>query len=188
MKDATSKRIETAANIAIIVSALLAGAVLVRQLLTPHQEAGGSASAAVQSAARPYARNPELVQGHQIHLAGFDWASRPSTLLLVLSATCHYCQESGLFYNRLTAEAHRAHVTVTALFPQEEKAAAAFLKSLGIAVDVVITAAPASIGVHGTPTILLVDRHGIVTAAWFGKLLPTKEAEVMASLTRRTSE
>ncbi len=188
MKDVTSKRIETTANIAIIVIALLAGAVLVRQLLSPNQEAGGSSSAGLQSAARTYARNPDSVQGHQIHLAGFDWASRPRTLLLVLSATCHYCQESGPFYSRLTAEAHRAHVAVTALLPQEQKTAAAFLKSLGIAVDVVITAAPTSIGVRGTPTVLFVDRQGIVTAAWFGKLPPTKETEVLVSLARRTSE
>jgi hypothetical protein len=41
---------------------------------------------------------------------------------------------------------------------------------------------PTSIGVDGTPTLLLINKDGIVTDSWRGKLPPEKEREVIARL------
>jgi len=53
---------------------------------------------------------------------------------------------------------------------------------LGIAVDEVRQATPSSLGIRGTPTILLVNKDGVITSSWRGKLPTEKEAEVMARL------
>jgi hypothetical protein len=37
----------------------------------------------------------------------------------------------------------------------------------------------ASLGTSGTPTLFLLDAHGIVKKVWVGKLSPDREAEVL---------
>jgi len=39
------------------------------------------------------------------------------------------------------------------------------------------------VGISGTPTILLVDKKGVISDLWVGKLTEEKEAEVLAKLT-----
>jgi hypothetical protein len=43
-------------------------------------------------------------------------------------------------------------------------------------------APPSSLGVQGTPTLLLVNKEGVITSSWRGKLPSEKELEVMARL------
>jgi hypothetical protein len=56
------------------------------------------------------------------------------------------------------------------------------VNDLGISLDEVMQASLGDIGVHGTPTLLLVNKEGVVTNAWRGKLSPDKELEVMSRL------
>lgn len=69
-----------------------------------------------------------------------------------------------------------------AVLPQSVEAGRKYLSDLGIAVDEVRQATPASLWVRGTPTLLLVNKDGVITSSWRGKLPPEKELEVMARL------
>jgi hypothetical protein len=59
---------------------------------------------------------------------------------------------------------------------------AKYLADLGIAVDDVRQARLTSLGIRGTPTLLLVNKDGVVRSSWVGRLRPEKELEVMARL------
>jgi thioredoxin-related protein len=56
------------------------------------------------------------------------------------------------------------------------------LEGAGVHVDDVKQAQLSTIGVTGTPTLLLVDSTGKVANVWQGKLQPDQEAGVLAVL------
>lgn len=167
------KKIELLANIAIIVVALLLGAVLVKRYLLPQEPAAPSA-----------ASDARIQPGAKVELPGVEWKNGEETLLLVLSDSCRFCTESAGFYQKLAqAKAQQGgRPRLIAVLPQEKSQGQAYLSKLGVAVDDVRQAPLDAIGVRGTPTLLLVDGTGVLKASWVGKLPPDKEAEVLGRL------
>jgi hypothetical protein len=159
-----AKKLETLTNITIIAVALIAGTVLVRNHFFPRPA--------------PPAR-PQPGTGMKVAIPGVDWAARGSTLLLALSPNCQYCTESAPFYRRLAAELSKTPVHLTAVFPDHAQKAREYLTSLGVPVDDVRQVAPASLPIRGTPTLLLVDRDGIVRRVWAGQLSAEAERDVI---------
>jgi hypothetical protein len=172
MPDGIFKKTELIANIAIIIVALLLGAVLVKRFLLPGNETTAARNA-----------DPHIPAGSKASLSGVDWARNGQTLLMVLSRDCHFCTESAPFYQRLAREtAGRPDVHLLALFPQEVEEGKKYLDNLGISVSEIRQAAPASTGAGGTPTLILVDQNGIVKKSWVGKLSAPEESEVLSQL------
>jgi hypothetical protein len=92
------------------------------------------------------------------------------------------------FYRRLVAlrDQHRIDAQLVALFPDSEGEARGVLKdarldSIGLASGVPLS----RINVTGTPTLLLVDKRGVVSRAWSGELTPDGEEEVLKALKPR---
>ncbi len=171
MKNVT-KTIETASNLAIIVVAILLGAVLIRSYLLP----GAKQTAALSQAAAP--KSPK--KGDAVVLSNVDWRKNDKTLLLVLSNTCHFCTQSGPFYQRLVKE--HGNAQLIAVVPQAADQGQAYLKRLGVDIGDVRQVSFSSLGVSATPTLLLVDNGGKVTDAWVGALPADKEMEVISRL------
>ena len=71
---------------------------------------------------------------------------------------------------------------LVAVLPQPVEETRKYLDGEGVHVDEVRQAAPESIGVAGTPTLLLVDARGKVSDVWRGKLQPDEEEKVIATL------
>lgn len=162
------KRVELLANVAIIVVALILGAVLVSRYLLP------------ASAPPNPAETARIKPGTKIDLPGVDWGGRRRTLLMALSTNCRYCTESAPFYQRLAQEkAKHEGVKTLAVLPQSVEESQKYLGDNGVTVDEVRQAAPSAVGAAGTPTLILVDDKGAVVESWVGKLPPPKEVEVM---------
>lgn len=164
------KRVELLANIAIIVVALLLSTVLIKHYLLPAHQIEPIPQSQIQP-------------GAQIPLTGVDWAANGQTLLLVLSEGCHFCSESAPFYQRLVhITTGRDDVRLVALLPQDITRGRQYLSGLGVPISEVRQVNLASLGVRGTPTLVLVDSAGKVTGVWIGKLLTEAEAEVLSRL------
>lgn len=173
MSNTIFKKTELIANIAIIVVALLLGAVLVKRYLLKGDETAAPARTV----------DPRIPAGTKAALTGVDWAKNGQTLLLVLSRDCHFCTESAPFYQRLTKEtAGRADVHLVAVFPQAVEEGRKYLDNLGVAVNEIMQAAPSSSGAGGTPTLILVDANGVVKNSWVGKLSAPEESEILNQL------
>ena len=167
-----SKKLEVAANVAIIVVALLLGGVLVKRFLWP----GGGAAPAQRA-------DPRIPPGTKAALPGVDWAKNGRTLLLVLSRDCRYCTESAPFYRRLVSETEgREGVRLVAVFPQGVEEGRQYLEGLGVNVHEIMQAAPSSTGAVGTPTLVIVDGDGVVRNSWVGQLAAPEESEVLNEL------
>jgi hypothetical protein len=166
------KKLDVAANVAIIVVALLLGGVLVKRFLWPASEATPAPAA-----------DPRVPAGSKAALPGVDWAKNGRTLLLVLSRDCRYCTESAPFYRRLASETEgREGVRLVAVFPQEVEEGRKYLEGLGVSVHEIRQAAPPSTGARATPTLILVDGGGVVKNSWVGQLAAPQESEVLNEL------
>lgn len=162
-----TRKLEVCANVAIILLALLIGVVLVKKyLITDRTEPG-----------------PAVAVGSKVSLPGIDWSKNGRTLLLVLQKGCHFCAESAPFYQRLAREAGgRAQVHLVAVLPQEVSEGRQYLDEMNVPIEEVKQAAPSSLGVRGTPTLILVNHAGEVLDVWQGKLPTEDESKVLNRL------
>lgn len=116
------KKIEATANIAIIALVGLFGWTVFRGNL------GGSpaASATAQPA------GPKVGMSlSQTPLKDVDWTANKNTLVLGLQTTCHYCTESGPFFQKL-ALAASGSTKIVAVLPQSIEQSKEYLAKLGV--------------------------------------------------------
>lgn len=126
---------------------------------------------------------PQLRAGTKLSLPDVDWGKNDRTLLITLSQGCRYCSASAPFYQRIAQEAPgRRSVGLVALLPQPVGDARNYLNGLGVNVADVRQVALDSLGVVGTPTLILVNKQGVVINSWRGQLPPFKEEEVLNQL------
>lgn len=162
-----TRKIETLVNVAIVVVALALCAVLAKQYLLTNANA--------------HPHGPEV--GSKLEVAGLDLSGEGRTLMLVLQKGCHFCTESGPFYQRLAREAaaRGGRVKLLAVLPQEEEEGRKYLDGLGVTIECVARASLRALDVTGTPTLIMLER-GKVSDVWVGALTPDGEAEVISRL------
>ena len=160
------KRIELQANVAIIIVAVLIGAVMVRGYF-------------FTKAAQP---SKAIASGTKVSLPGVEWERNGKTLVLALQKGCHFCSESAPFYQRLVQAAAAKGVKLVAVLPQPQAESREYLEGLAVPVADIRQATLGSLSVKGTPTLILVNDKGEVAASWVGKLPSDKESDVLAKL------
>lgn len=170
-----SGKIETTANVATIIVAVLLTAVVVKTYVFPNAVARSI----------PAVSAPEVVKGKSVdgRALGVDWKRNNRTLVLAISTTCHYCKDSIPFYQKLGAAG--ADVKMVAVLPQPVTESQQYLNGAGVHVDDVRQVPLNTLGVRGTPTLLLVNDVGVVTDVWVGKLQPDQEAQVLTVLEKK---
>jgi len=161
-------RLDVAVNVAILSVCVLIAVIGVKKFLLNN--------------AAPAASMPKT--GTHLSLSGVDWSRADRTLVMALSTQCHFCSESAGFYQRLLRAASVSKVPVVAVFPQPTAEAREYWASHGLALGGVdLEQAPLkAISVSGTPTLIVVDRNGLVAGAWVGKLAARGEAEVIKQI------
>jgi thioredoxin-related protein len=164
-----AKKLELAANISIVLVAVLLATVLIREYRFTKND-----------------KPPTITTGAKLALPGIDWAKSDQTLLLVLQKGCHFCAESAPFYKRVIEEfGNQDTVQVIAALPQEVDESKQYLNELGVQIGNIKKINPSTLGVSGTPTVVLVDGTGTVTGVWVGKLPRESESEVLNRLSAK---
>jgi hypothetical protein len=157
-------KIEAIANVTVIVVALALGYVMLNRYVAsshvPHSVAAGDRLA---------------------KLPGLDWNQHRRTLVLVLNTGCHFCQDSIPFYQKL-AQAQRPGRDVpeiVAVFPNEAAMVREFTAHEGLTIQSVPEVSLEKLHVNGTPTLILVNREGLVERSWIGVLTAPQEMDVL---------
>lgn len=170
MLSGITKKIEIAANVAIVIVACLLAIVLIKSyLLTnsePRSESGFNEGQRVKQLA--------------VSSLNIDWRRNGQTLLLAVSSNCRFCTESAPFYRKLAERKHNARLVV--ISPQPVAEGREYLEQLGVYVDEIKQLPLDKLGVTGTPTLIVVDSAGAITRFWAGKLSPEQEAVVLGVL------
>lgn len=162
--------LDVTTNVAVVLFAVVAIGVLVKNYLAP-QDAKPSVTVKTGSTL------PEI--------AGVDYKQFPRTLILALNVDCRYCTRSVPFYNSLAGARHEnaGQVNLVAAFINKD---AALVKSYTdekqLSVQAIAGVDLDKLGVHTTPTLILVDNAGKVLDSWRGELQPDGEREVFAAL------
>jgi len=171
MAEKVATKIEFFANLSVIAVALLGGAVLLQSL-----------NRGTPAAPKPLAGAGAPRAGTKLLLPGVNWAQHELTVVLVLSTQCHFCTESAPFYQRLAKGVQSRDIGLIAVFPQEAARGEGYLKEMGVSVHQVIQSNPSTLGVRGTPGLILANREGSVTHAWIGRVSLERESEIVAQL------
>jgi hypothetical protein len=138
----------------------------------------------------PAARDPrEYVKaGDTILLPDIDWKGNHETMLVAVRPGCHFCSDSAGFYRQIMAYAQRSrNVRVIALTPEPVSAGKQYFLSLHVDLPDVRQADLRHLSIRGTPTLLLVDSHGIATKVWVGKLPKQLEQQVLGEFRQSSS-
>ncbi|HEX8567442.1 MAG TPA: hypothetical protein VF648_17520, partial [Pyrinomonadaceae bacterium] len=139
----------------------------------------------IQKYLLPSSNQPERaapVIGKQMNLSDVNWAGQPKTLVLALSTSCHFCNESAPFYRRLLEETKGKNIRFIAVFSTKTEDSIKHLEKLGINGFEVKQAPISALDASGTPTLILTNDKGEVTNFWIGRLPANKESEVINQL------
>ena len=158
------KKIEIAANIGIVIVAILAVTVWITN---SRKQTAGPGSIAV---------------GTKFAITDVNWRGNGKTMVLALATTCHFCTESAGFYRELVQYCNSHNIPTVAVFPQTADEGRSYLTNEGVKVNDVRQASFSTIQVSGTPTLLLIDENGAVKRVWVGKLSPDEEKRVLSQL------
>jgi hypothetical protein len=187
-KSKLSKAAEIAANISLTIVAIVGAGVLIKNYLLQPAPAPIT-PAPISNASEAAVNKPSTadvqksLEGAHLSIQGINWDESNETVLLALSNKCHFCSESAPFYKKLAENvAARKDVRVIAVFPQTADEGKKYLDDLGVSVADVRQAPPGSLGVKGTPTVMIVDKTGTVKQAWMGRLSVERESEVLGRL------
>jgi hypothetical protein len=161
------KLLDKVANISFILG------VIVFLLMVGRQELARRSSRAVPP--------PQSLIGTSVHVPGLEPNATHSTLVLVLSTSCHFCEASLPFYKKLSDRAG-SKVDIVAILPQSVPESSRFLSNARLYPKQILSEAPSSIGVVGTPTLLLVDGRGRVQEEWRGFQNEDGQKQVLARL------
>jgi hypothetical protein len=160
MSNGKKSSLDTVANIAIILVCAIAAVVLIRNQFFPPQAPPRPGQAEVGDTLAPI---------KQVLPAGTERA-----MVVAVSPTCHFCNESFPFYKKLIDERNSkgSPVKVIAAVPTDQAIQEESQKfaAAGVKPDQVVKMDFAAIKVPGTPTILHVDNNGKVLDVWVGKL------------------
>jgi thiol-disulfide isomerase/thioredoxin len=176
------RTVEFAAHLAIIAIAFLLALVVIRNYLF-HPSVPPASDVKQSSVPRDKETRAGPIEGTSLSVPGINWAESKQTIVLALSDKCHFCSESAPFYQRLSRElGARKDVRVIAVFPQNVDEGKKYLDGLGVPVEQVRQATLDSIGVRGTPTLIIVDATGVVKQSWVGRLNAERESEVLGRI------
>lgn len=166
MQSKVRANIELAAQVIIALAVVVAAGVLVKRTFFP-------------GLGNP--NLPRISAGERLSVPNVDWERNKKTLVFFLKKDCVYCSSSAPLYRQLIADASRRNVTSLAILPNSPDEARKYLQYLELPIENVQTGSLAAYKITGTPTVLFVDKGGIVRSAWFGAT-PEREQEMRDNL------
>jgi len=96
---------------------------------------------------------------------------------------CHFCEESLPYYRHLGELSVRDRIAFVLLWPESKSALDKVAANSGVTPRLTIGSVRLrSLGILATPTILLVDRGGILRRAYVGKLDDEVAKSILSAL------
>jgi rhodanese-related sulfurtransferase len=163
-------------NLVIILASLFFIGFLIKKFLITQRARPSSNAYTTVSLA------PPLKIGERFPLSDVDWAKSELTLVLAFSPR-HSFEENASFYQVLwQKQKGKVNYRFLPIVAGAANEGHAYLKALGIPVDEIRHVPLKSLGILVDPTLVLVNRSGVVSQVWKGKLAPSQFSEVLNQL------
>jgi peroxiredoxin len=154
MQSKVRANIELTAQVVIALAVVVAAGALVKRTFFPGQ--GNS-------------NLPRINAGERLSVPNIDWQKNQKSLVFFLKKDCPYCTTSAPFYRQLIEDAAKRNVKCVAILPNSPDEAHKYMQYLELPIENIQTGSSlAAYKITGTPTVLFVDKDGIVRSAWFG--------------------
>ncbi len=162
-----NKKIETSANVVIIVLAIILTVILAQKFFF-----------------KPSTENVELIKaGEKISLTDLDSSQSEKSILIALNPDCPFCTASAPFYRSIKESiAQNGEVRLIGLFSSEVTNEKDYVEKLDVNFDAVRKVSFDTLKIPSTPTIVVVNKDGTVLSVWRGKLSSEKEREFLSQL------
>jgi len=108
-------------------------------------------------------------------------AGKVSTVVVVMSSTCHWCAEQIPFYLRLERIAQTSSFKVAYVSPEEQRTFSAYLVKNGLDPSLRANAILTS-RIKATPTLVVLDLKQRVLQSFQGPLSTSQQAELLDSI------
>jgi thiol-disulfide isomerase/thioredoxin len=125
------------------------------------------------NAGRESPANPKV--GSSITFDGVDWRQSDRTVVLALSSHCPHCKANAGLYREISKRRQSGVLRVIAVFAEDRDAASRFLSEHSVPVDLVVRRKKNDTAVAGVPTVLLVNRDGVLTDSWYGRVTSERD-------------
>lgn len=169
-----SNIVQMAANGATLIVACLLSIVLIKTYFLP----GAPPQPIVGTTAQT---TVSVGNNLKPQLPDVNWTANGETVLLALSTHCHFCTESTPFFRQLSEKPGRTF-KIVAVLPESSAEAQTYLTREHVRVDQLKQMSLDKLGVIGTPTMLLLDKRGIVTKSWVGKLSQEEQGQALKAI------
>jgi peroxiredoxin len=155
MSNSLRSNIELGTQILIAVAVVVAAGVLVKRSIFPRQPSPDN--------------RPRVSAGEKLNVPNVDWEQNKKSLVFFLKKDCSFCTSSAPFYRQLLEEASKRNVRSLAILPDSDQDAREYLAYLKLPIEIAQTGSSLEpYKIIGTPTVVFVDRQGIVRNVWFG--------------------
>lgn len=124
---------------------------------------------------------PRITKGERLNVPNTDWEQNEKSLVFFLKKDCVYCTSNAPFYRQLVEDASKRNVKRLAILPDSIEEGRDYLRSLALPIENVQSGSLSSYKIPGTPSVLFVDRHGIVKSVWIGAV-PGQEKQMRDEL------
>lgn len=173
----TAVTLDRVTNVATLMACLAVCFAVGRQYVWPR-----NAPPPVSGPALPYNSGDRLQE-----LSKVNFAAAPQTVVLFVKSTCHFCEMSMPFYQALSDSALRKNGAFRFVVVSSDAPAVTrdYLGQHKVGVDEIVSVTPGKTKVHGTPTLLVVDRNATVVNAWIGLLRNEGQQQVLQQLAKR---
>jgi hypothetical protein len=115
---------------------------------------------------------------------GYDWSQRSYTAVVAIRDGCHFCEDSAPFYRHLVSMEQRGEIKAHIIFvlPDSESIGKLDIPENAVGTQVFYKVPLKSLGVTGTPTILLVNNSEQIVRVWRGELSQHEENRAISFL------
>ena len=156
-------RLETIANLVIIVAGLAVSTAYVRPLLTtPPTKA---------NTVQTYAPGDRIRQNDKLSFSG-------STFLLFSKSGCKFCDASMPLYKELISRGAR----LIAIAGEDVETNRSYLAQHGVKPETIVNLKDSGLRFEATPSLVLVNSDGRVLKTWWGKQDDKMEREIIGSI------
>lgn len=154
-----------------LVFLILSGALLAI-LVWNHYHRGSTAH--LRPGLRRYATLPQV--------KGIDFTTSAYTVIVALNTNCDSCALGQAFRTRLKELEHDKGIRSITIFPNPASDVNRYVRRTKLELAAVPDVDLDDINLAGTPTLVLVDRVGVIRDFWIGKLSSNDEAEIINNL------
>ncbi|MFV0388490.1 MAG: peroxiredoxin family protein [Pyrinomonadaceae bacterium] len=170
------KNIELVSNLAIIVVSIVFVLFVANRFLSTTRSDSNSEILSATSKQKPV-----LESGAKVSIPNLDLTGT-RTLVVYVRKGCKFCDNSLPFYKHLIEGNSKSNSAVVFVSQDDTKIMHKYLEEHSIATNRIYKADLSTIGVRGTPTLLLLDSNGKLEEYWIGQLSDEKQLQVLEKL------